>query len=298
MAFSNIGNDKDFIQALIDDGEKDRAKLYDLYPLNIKPTTDDSPFFFYQNKPKDFFKTLKTTKVPSYIVYSGGILVLSRVLLIGLFMVGLFYIVPMLVSARNQKVLPYRRSRMVPYLLYFSCLGMGFMLLEIVLLQKFLLFLGHPSHTLSTTLFAVLFFSGVGSLYTQRLSAHQPEVYIKRVIPILLLVALLYFFYLQTFLQFFLGYPKAMKIGITVIILMPLSFLMGMPLPLAIRFLHTRFNSVIPWMWGVNGATSVLASIVGVILAMNFGYNFTLLVGCAFYLFAFVVVGKWFRQSA
>jgi hypothetical protein len=286
---SDIKNNKDLLDAIINNKDN-RDILYNNFPLNIKPTTDDSPFFFYQNKPRDFFKTIGIKEAASFIMYTAGTLVLSRVLLIGLVMVSLFYMIPLILSTWSQNVLPYRKQSVVPFLFYFSCIGIGFMLLEMVFLQKFLLFLGHPSYTLSTTLLSILFFSGLGSLYTQRVVPRQCYNYIKRVLLALLFLAVFYLIFLQPFLRFFMRYPKFIKILISVVCLMPISFLMGMPLPLAIKILHMRMNKIIPWMWGVNGACSVLASIIAIILAMNIGYNFTFVIGSLFYLAAFVIV--------
>lgn len=296
ITISGIKKYKDFVNALINDKEE-RNFLFYIFPFNIRPTTDDNPFFFYQSHPEDFFKTLKINQAASYIVYTSSTVVLIRVLFIGFIMVALFYILPLTYSAWNRTTLPYRKSCLVQFLFYFSSIGMGFMLLEIVFLQKLLLFLGHPAYTLSVALLSILFFAGLGSLFTQRLTAQPPHIYIGRVITSLLLVCILYLLYLHQLFQFFMGDAKGIKIFLAIIVLMPVAFLMGMPLPLAIKILQTRMNQVIPWMWGVNGATSVLASIIAIILAMNVGYNFIFILGCLCYVIAFFVGKTCFCQE-
>ena len=287
---------KGVIKALINN-PTDREVIYDRFPLNIRATTDDSPFFFYQNHPRDFFKTIHAKSTMTYIIYTSGNVVLIRVLIVGIIMVSLFYLIPMIFSGWGRELLSQRKSEITPFLLYFSSIGMGFMLLEIVFLQKLLLFLGHPLYTLSTTLFSILLFAGLGSLYTNRLTSREPQVYISRAVLALVTIAVSYMYILPLIFSFFMGYPKFIKIPIAVLTLMPLSFFMGMPLPLAIRILHQKMQDIIPWMWGVNGATSVLASIIAIILAMNVGYNFVLFVGIIFYTIAFLLAKNCFDSK-
>jgi len=285
-------SNKYLVNALINNKEE-RERLFSSLPLNIRPTTDDKPFFYYQGYPKDFFKTIKFNVAPGNIAFTSGNIVLIKVLLVGFIMIMLFYIIPLVYSFWNRKIIPYGRLQMIPFLFYFSSIGMGFMLVEIVFLQKLLLFLGHPMYTLSVTLLSILFFAGLGSLCTQRFTVYHPSRYIGPVILSLLLVGIFYIFYLPGFFRFFLGYPKGIKILIAVITVMPLAFLMGMPFPLAIKVLQERMNQAIPWMWSINGATSVLASIIAIILAMNIGYNLTFAVGCLCYLVAFFIGRSW-----
>ena len=296
FAVSDIHNDKDLIRVLINN-KNGRHRIHNSLPVNIRPTTDDKPFFFYQNQPKDFFKTLKMSTAASYIIYTAGTIVLSRVLIIGLVMVGFFYLMPLIFSAWDKRVLPCRKSSLISFLCYFSCIGMGFMFLEIVFLQKLLLFLGHPSYTLSVTLLSLFLFAGLGSLYTQRLTTHLPRVYIRRIILVLVMITLAYLIRLKPIFYLFLGYPKATKLFVAVVVLMFPSFLMGMPFPLATKELCTNMNEVMPWMWGINGATSVLASIAAIILAMNVGYNFTLIIGILCYIVALIFSQFWPKQA-
>ena len=286
-----INDRKALIKALINN-PADREKIYDLFPLNLRATTDDSPFFYYQNHPKDFFKTIRIKSPSGLFIFTNGSVVLVRILIVGILMVSLFYLIPMVFSGWGRELLSHRRAQIMPFLFYFSCIGMGFMLLEIFFLQRFLLFLGHPVYTLSTTLFTILLFAGLGSLYTDRLTSKEPRFYIHRVLLAIGTIALVYLCILPPVFHFFMGYPKFIKIPVAVLTLMPLSFLMGMPLPLAIKILHQKLQDIIPWMWGVNGATSVLASIIAIILAMNIGYNFVLCLGVIFYIMAFLLAKK------
>lgn len=277
-----------FVRAL-STHDTDRQLLYDAFALNIEPATDDRPFFLYQTKPRDFFKPPPPEMKTAYGVYSSGAVLLRWILIMGIAMTGLFYVVPLVLSAWNQDALPFQKISVLPFIFYFSSIGLGYMMLEIVFLQRLLLFLGSPLYSLSITLASMLFFSGLGSLYTSRLSGHRPPVYIRRALFCLLSLALLYSIFLPAYLHHAMSYPKYLRVMVAILTLMPLGFVMGMPFPLAIKILRIRMNEVIPWMWGINGASSVLASIIAIILAMNVGYRSTLWVGCLFYLLALTI---------
>lgn len=278
VKLNEIHNAKGIIKALINN-PGDREEIYNYYPLNIRATTDDSPFFYYQNRPKDFFK-------------ARGDIILSRILMVGVIMVSIFYLMPMIFSRWGRELINRRKSDILPFLLYFSSIGLGFMLWEIVFLQKLLLFLGQPLYTLSTTLFTILLFAGLGSLSTNQLKSKEPQYYISRAIIILITIAVIYLCLLPIIFHSYMGYPRYIKIPVAILTLIPLSFYMGMPLPLAVKILHQKMPDIIPWMWGINAASSVLASILAIILAMNIGYNFVLFVGIIFYLMAFILAKR------
>lgn len=284
----------DFMRILINN-KHDRDLLYKSADFDISPTTDDRPFFFYQIHLKDFLRSFKPKQMPTFVSYTSGSIVLMRILVIGAILVGLCYVVPFLVFGLYKANV--RRPLSVLVLLgYFSCIGFGFMMVEIVMLQKLLLFLGAPLYSFSVTLLSLLLFAGLGSLYTQRFVVHEPSFYITKVILGLLLIGVIYLLVLPFLIHFFLGYPLPVKMLISVLVLMPLSFLMGMPLPLAIKQMHKNTKDLIPWMWGVNGATSVLASILAIISAMNFGYDLTLINGYLFYFLALLIAKFGFEK--
>ena len=271
---------KTFISKLI--LHPNRNELYRSLPLDISPTTDDRPFFFYQDRMSQLWRSLKEKELAG-LTYGVGLQLLGRTLVLTSLLVLLFFFVPMVFLR------PAALSQSLPCLVYFVCLGFGFICLEIALLQKFVLFLGHPFYTLSTTLLGILLFAGLGSLSTHRFLSHPPGFYIRRSIVLLILIAFIYLWGLSKLFMAFLGYPAWTKVGLTLFLLMPLGLLMGMPFPLGIRVIQNRTDGIIPWVWGLNGGASVLGSVVGMILAMNFGYNATLLTGLGIYLIAFCI---------
>ncbi len=200
-------------------------------------------------------------------------------------LVALVFALPLLLSrkkdADNRQAL--RRAG------YFSCLGLGFMMIEIGLLRRFILFLGHPIYSLAVILFALLIFSGIGS----RLSASKAgdRSFLKRILLALVLLTPVYCYLLPGLLGGLVGLTLLMRCLIAVILLIPLALLLGMPLPLGIALLHPD-GSAIPWSWGINGAASVLGTILAVVAAMNFGFNVTILTGAAIYLVAILLLPR------
>jgi spermidine synthase len=180
---------------------------------------------------------------------------------------------------------------------YFSLLGLGFMTLEISLLQKFTLFLGHPTLAISITLFSLLLSSGVGSLISKRVV--KQKYHRSRYIPILIgAIILLYIFLVPTLFNTFLGSTLWIRGIITLIFLFPLGFLVGIPFPFGMSLVKDILVESIPWMWCLNGLFSLLGSIVAIALAMLSGFNSVLLFTATIYFSTFVVGSKVSRHVA
>ena len=175
-------------------------------------------------------------------------------------------------------------------ILYFSLLGIGFMLVEIVLTQKLVLYLGYPVLTLSGILFSLLLGGGLGSRFSQR----WPVEAVRR--PAMMAAfgvaagSLLLLVILPALINGTLGWDIRLRCALTMAFLAPLGFLMGMPFPSGLRILGARTPALIPWMWGVNGLTSVIGSVGAMVLAKLAGFTNVLIVGAALYALAAVVV--------
>jgi len=168
-------------------------------------------------------------------------------------------------------------------LLYFCGLGFGFMLLEIVLLQRFGLYLGHPTYTLSTILAALLLGAGAGSFVAGRLFGDRPVGGLHVSLTAVLAAVVLLSFVVPEVLRSTLKESLHVRIGITLALLLPLGFVLGFPFPLGVRALGRKRQGLVPWAWGMNGATGVLASVVGVAIGMYVGFGTAALVGgCAY----------------
>ena len=245
---------------------EDREAAYMLtLPSKLSPIVDDRPFLY------DYDHEFLTGRAGSFLLSILYLIVPGAVV---------FIFVP-LIGMR----VPGGSRMWLPTLGYFACIGVGFMLIEIALIQKLVLFLGHPAYSLTVTLFAILVFSGLGSLLVDRLSEPSAR-FVAVCLAGVVLVSIFYASGLQPLLG---GLQVQSLIGravITAALLAPGSVLMGMPFPSMVRRLGGDRSALIGWAWGINGFASVIASIVAVMISMKWGFTWTLLAGSLCYLFA------------
>lgn len=174
------------------------------------------------------------------------------------------------------------------YAYYFAGLGFGFMIIEIAITQKAVLFLGSPLHALSVVLATLLIGAGVGSQIMGRLQWNLQTT--TRTAGVLLIIGMIVIMVsLSSVFQFALHWSFPLRIAIVVIALAPLGVLMGFFFPAGIRAVGMRSIAFVPWAWGINGCTSVYGSVIAILLAMVFGFNIALAIGTAIYASAFVV---------
>ncbi len=260
----------------------DPAAIWRAFPNDISPTTDDSPFFFQTARPGNMVS--KRWARGEWRRTNLGTLVLFGLVGITAFVVLAFVLGPLLLVRRRLDGTA--RHARLPFLLYFACLGAGFIVVEVVLIQKCVLFLGHPAYALTVVLFALLLFSGLGSFVSGRF----PDAALVRrlrwvILAVVALVALAVLLLAPMFYAL-VHLAAPWRVLITVGALAPLGLALGMPMPTGIRLLHERAPELIPWAWGVNGAASVLGSAGAVALAMVAGFDHALLVGAGLYLAA------------
>jgi hypothetical protein len=181
------------------------------------------------------------------------------------------------------------------HLLYFAAIGFGFMLIEISQVQRLAIFLGHPVYSLSVVLFSLLLSSGMGSLATARLS-DSPQSSTR---ILLLLVAVLVTFGSMTpvVVRYFEAASIAARIAISVALLLPIGFFMGMAFPIGMRRALSEAPSIAPWLWGVNGAASVSASVLVVVIALGAGISAAFWVGAACYVIALAAIFRSRRRA-
>jgi spermidine synthase len=264
------------------------------YPYNVAPVDDNAPFFFF---------TLKTDQV----LYDGGlqrgidwkvnlgVVVLGIVFAISLVAVVVFLVGPMaLRGGRRQRVLP---------LLYFVAVGLGYILVEIAFIQRFVLFLGHPTYALTVVIFLLLLSSGAGSLLSRRLLTNTARGWIPLVI--LVLAIALYTWGLTSLLTSLIGLPFFVKLVVSAVVLVPLGFAMGMPFPTGLRAIANTAavelpaselgepansdDNAVEWAWAMNAASSVLGSVLAMVIAIHFGLNITVACGAAAYLLSLML---------
>jgi spermidine synthase len=248
----------------------DKKAFYALYPLDVSPTSDDRPFFF------EYYGWT------NFGTFRSGKLTLT-ILLIQAAILSLALILWPLWRFRKGNVSTFGTRR---FIIYFAALGIGFIFVEIGLMQRFILFLGHPTFALSVVLFALLTFSGIGSYLSGKVAPPGTDTRnaLRYVIPALAVVVLIYMFLLPPVFRAALGWDLLPRILLSVVFLAPLGLLMGMPFPLGMRFVAATNEPLVPWSWAVNGCASVLGSILSVMLAQSFGFTVVLGIALLVYL--------------
>ncbi|MGH8896161.1 MAG: hypothetical protein ACRDZ4_03840 [Egibacteraceae bacterium] len=257
----------------------DEQALYDRYEYDVAPPHDTRPFFFH------FFKWEQTPTVIALLGRTwqpfGGsgylILVALLVLTTGLSLALLF--VPAAAIRRRDAGRAERNNR-APPMAYFAALGLGFLLVEVALVQRFVLLLDHSARSFAVVVFGLLAFSGLGSA----LSARMPW---RGGLAALAAAVAAYPVVLANVLPGSLGRGLGVRIGITLGLLAPLGFLMGIGFPRGLAALGAARPSRLPLAWGVNGFTSVVSAILAPMIALSWGFQAVFVCAALAYALAF-----------
>ena len=244
------------------------------FPFDISAPTDNRPYYY------NFFKwrtlPLLLQVGPQRIPFTEwGYFVLVICLGFAVVISFLLVILPLLFSKSRA-----RKGHLWVFL-YFALIGLGFFFIEMPFIQKFILFLHHPTYSLSVIISSLLIFSGVGSYFSDRIFRAKYRIFLSALILIGILS--LYSLFLNPILQGLSPQPDWIKILLTVICLMPLGFFMGIPFPQGLSAVKEREASVLPWAWGINGFFSVISVILANILAIQRGFPTVLLLAAVCY---------------
>ena len=264
---------------------KTRRSFEDNYLFDIRPVRDENPFFHYYLRIKNVEKIYHIMgRKWQYFIEEGYLLpaVFAQVLLLSIVLISLPAIT--MLKTRNKGKAKEKKSVFNPDLLYFAFLGLGFMFVEIALIQKMILPLENPSYAIATVLSSILVSSGIGSLLGDRFSLLRSPF----ILPMISLLIVLCSVLLPIISDAISLYPMPLRIASVFVILFPPCLLMGVPFPLGIRNLGTRTPDMIPWAWATNGCLSVLAPMVTIMLAMAVGFNAVLWIGAGAYVLAFL----------
>ena len=245
------------------------------YPFNVAPVYDRSPFFFFTLKPSQILGAGTQTSIDWKV--NMGVVVLMMLVIISAIAVAMFLVVPLLLTSRART-----GGSWLP-LLYFVAIGLGYIAVEITLIQRLVLFLGHPIYAMTVVVFLMLLSSGAGSSLSRKWLPNPARVWVAFAVVITLLAV--YYFALSPILHALVGLPQATKIAISALLIIPLGFAMGMPFPSGLRMLGEARaeDNRIEWAWAMNAASSVLGSVLSMAIAIQFGLGVTLLCGLAAY---------------
>lgn len=261
----------------------DRERFYDTYEFNIRPTTDNQPFFFSTAKSAELTQIMafeyesRKNNLGLFNLYLAAVLSATLVLI--------FLVAPIVFSVDGRSAL--REPGSLRALGYFIAIGLGFILVEIAVMQKLILYLGHPIYSLTVVLSTILVCAGVGSMATARYTPETGAKWRRIIFGGIIAYTLALLIGLAPVTRATFGWPEGARIALTVLLLAPMGFLMGQPFPLQLKWVEKNHSSFIPWVWSLNGAASVLGSVAAVVLAMTYGFNTVILLGTVCYLAAF-----------
>src|SRR6185312_1754494 len=267
------------------------------YAYSVTPVDDNAPFFFFTLKPGELLHHKGLDQGIDWKV-NVGVAVLGMVLLISIIAVIAFLLFPLAIGTGGS-------HEQASSLLYFVAIGLAYIIVEIAFIQRFVLFLGHPTYALTVVVFLLLLSSGAGSLTSRRWLPRTISV----LRPLVLIIGVIaaYVFVLPAILIHLVGLPFLLKLLVSGALLVPLGFFMGMPFPTGLRALANKSpqksatadrSNAVEWAWAMNAAASVMGSVLAIVIAIQFGLNVTLACGAVAYLLALPLTQSLHRNMA
>jgi len=253
------------------------------FPINLAPPTDNQPFFFNMARLRDMLHPEKWNQAGisfnlRAVRVLGGLLAFVIVLTI------ITVVVPVLLRSDRTMI----RSS-IGLSIYFAAIGMGFMLIEISQMQRLIIMLGHPTYSLSVVLFTLLLASGVGSFSTQGIdvtSRGAASIRFALLLAVLIVVGLI----TPHITVALAASHTPVRILAAVATLFPVGLVLGAAFPIGIKSADDSRRAITPWLWAINGATSVCASVLSVVLAMAWGIQFAWWTGVGCYVVAMMAI--------
>ena len=259
-------------RALLAGPEQARAFI-EQYKFMLEPATDDRPYYF------NFFRWRSLPEILGLWGQGGlpllelGYPVLAATLVQALLASLVLILLPLALLRRREPATGGAYSGRVA--IYFTAIGLAFLMLEIAFIQRFILFLSHPLYAVAVVLCGFLLFSGLGSRFAGRLANRRRGM--LAALAALAAVALAYLWLLPPLFQALIALPDPLKIALALALIAPLAFPMGMPFPLALSNVSARAPGLVPWAWGVNGCASLISAVLATLLAIHFGFSLVVL---------------------
>lgn len=278
---------------IITGSQDDVDRIVDAYEYDISSIDDDRPFFWhftgFEDVVGDWSRSFEDTEI------AIGERLLLVLIAIAMFVAGLFLWLPFVVTRRRGGAAAddspvAGRGRMFAY---FASIGLGFMFVEISMIQRFSLLLGYPTLSLSVSLFTLLLATALGARFSGRVGA-RPAVGLPAAVAALFVVTLVYLVVSDPITNVALAWSEPWRITLVIAMLMPVGVALGVFLPAGIDRATTltadrddnQRGRFVAWCWAVNGFFSVIGSSVTTVASMTFGFDRTVLIGLALYLVA------------
>jgi hypothetical protein len=272
---------QDSVFSILTSSKEERKKLNDNFPVDITSPSDNKPFFFHYMNFRDLFNTALWKNWDMAFNAKAVFILLT---LAGT-MAGLSFlcvVIPLKLTAKKVSL-----KGMFPYFAFFTFIGLGFMLVEISQIQHLNIFLGHPTYSIAAALFTLLISSGIGSYLSGANNRDIKKAALLR-FGILLIVLALFGLFTPHIIDAFRSESTPVRILVAIFILFPLGLFMGMAFPVGMKLASQKSPEVTPWLWGINGVMSVLATVLSIIIAMSYGISASYWTGAFCYLIAVV----------
>ncbi len=274
--------------------QKDPTALIDAYPTALAPVSDDSPFFFQMARWKNLnLESLERFTGKNFL--EPLVTPVGQIALVTAFLIGILLSILLLLIPIVRRAVP--RTGAGRWLGYFFGLGIAFIIVEVVLIQRFALFLGHPTYSVTTVLFAILLFSGLGSAWSQTRRGSVGNV-IRPVLWLLPAAILFLTFGVPSVSQALIGLTLPLRLVCAILFIAPVAFLMGVPFPVGIRAAGGSDSAFIPWAWAANGCASVIGSVCAVLGAMAWNFSTMLIAAGVVYVITLVTLSRTKAQLA
>jgi spermidine synthase len=262
--------------------DDERARFIAEYDYDILPATDDRPFFFNYYRWSSLWGAQRRVHDPSLFAYHTdfpvGHMVLAASLVQIMLLAGLLILLPLRKLASDGLETPGAWR----YFGYFAALGLGFMLIEIALMQKLVIFLGHPTYALSVVLVSLLASAGTGSLLAGRIAVVERR-HLRWILLAIVAVVVFDLVAIDLLLPLLLGKSLGVRVLVVVLLLIPTGLVLGMPFPSGMRVVEAQCPHLLPWGWAVNAFFSVFGSIFCIVLSMAIGFTNVLLAAIVVY---------------
>ncbi len=262
--------------------------FFETYPYDVRPITDNGPFFWhfapFSKVISNYSNSIDSVDLEDSLGERVLILLLGLAIVLG----AVFLLLPFVTIRSVWRQLPRKGTSLI----YFACLGLGFMFFEISLIQRLVLFLGFPTYSLTVTLASILIFTGVGALLSGRL-AHRGQKLLAPLAGVIVALTAFYMLALTPITEALLGLPLAARVVVAFVVLAPLGVTLGMFMPLglgAIAGMTTFHREYVAWSWAINGFASVTGAVLTTVLAMIFGFGIVMLAALALYIVALVAL--------
>lgn len=260
-----------------------RQQFQSSYLYDITPSTDDKPFFFQYYKWATLMNFKPGTGLPGFTMPLAHVTLFLSIVLVTLLSIALI-LVPL---KKKMPLGSIKGGGKWAFLVYFASIGTAFMAIEIVLMQKFMVFLGFPLRSMTIVLFSLLVSSGIGSLISRKIQLPLIQLigFAIMMITVLVSAELIIF---KAMLPMFLSMREQMKMLIAMTVVFPLGFFMGFPFPNGLRIASQIHPTIISWCWGINAFFSIVSSLLTIILSMEKGFNSTMLMAPLVYFIGYL----------